>query len=484
MNKPLARLGFLSSSHLRLSALLLAGVTAIGFAVRGAGEPTVDRTDDVALSEAPASASCTVALAPHAGSSRLDVDIARAQALAADAGVLQLEALGWLFVAKARQSYDPGFYKLAEASADCALEIDSGSHAAKLLRGHVLYSMHRFAEAGAIAERLTTERETAFDFGLLGDVALSQGRTQDAIVAYQRMVDLKPNLQSYSRAAHIRWLKGDLDGANELMRMAAGAGTLRDPESQAWVWAQIATFELQAGNLDAAHEATAVALSAFPEHAPALLVRGRVHLARGEIAESVVALERAATLNPLPEYGWALADVLYLAGRDEAARRVETTIETRGPIDDPRTTSLYLSTRALAARQRDDGGDDSFGRLRDALLLAEREIEKRADVYTRDTVAWALAASGDVEGARDHMAGAVSEGTEDARLYLHAGVIAARAGNLGAADDWFRKAKAIEQMLLPSEQNVLERALESLREQALNSEGRRGTEVPRQERMQ
>ena len=343
--------------------------------------------------------------------------------------------------------------------------------------------MHRFAEAGAIAERLTTERETAFDFGLLGDVAVAQGRTQDAIVAYQRMVDLKPNLQSYSRAAHIRWLKGDLDGANELMRLAAGAGTLRDRESQAWVWAQIATFELQAGNLDAALEATGVALSAFPDHAPALLARGRVHLARAEVAEGVVALERAATLNPLPEYRWALADALYLAGRDEAARRVETTIETRGPIDDPRTTSLYLSTRALAAQQRHDGGD-SLVRLPDALLLAEREIEKRADVYTRDTLAWALAASGDVEGARDHMAGAVSEGTEDARLYLHAGVIAARAGDLGAADDWFRKAEAIEQMLLPSEQDVLERALRSLHEQALYSEGHTGTEVAQQERMQ
>ena len=58
------------------------------------------------------------------------------------------------------------------------------------------------------------------------------------------------------------------------------------------------------------------------------------------------------------------------------------------------------------------------------------------------------------------------------------------AGDLGAAGDWFRKAEAIEQMLLPSEQDVLERALGSLREQALNSEGHKSTEVAQQERMQ
>ena len=95
-------------------------------------------------------------------------------------------------------------------------------------------------------------------------------------------------------------------------------------------------------------------------------------------------------------------------------------------------------------------------------MLAERELEKRADVYTRDSVAWGLVAIGEVEAAAEHMAGAVSEGTRDARLYLHAGVIAARYGDRRAADTWLRKAVAIEQMLLPSERHLLERELERL----------------------
>ena len=35
------------------------------------------------------------------------------------------------------------------------------------------------------------------------------------------MVDLRPDLQSYSRVAYMRWLKGDLDGAIEVARLAA-----------------------------------------------------------------------------------------------------------------------------------------------------------------------------------------------------------------------------------------------------------------------
>ena len=55
-------------------------------------------------------------LLPLGGDSALDLKISRAQEkvrTAADPAPA-LEQLGWLFVAKARASFDPGFYKLAE----------------------------------------------------------------------------------------------------------------------------------------------------------------------------------------------------------------------------------------------------------------------------------------------------------------------------------------------------------------------------------
>src|ERR1051325_9256434 len=64
-----------------------------------------------------------IVLAPIGGESALDQKISRAQSkvrAAADPSV-SLEQLGWLFVAKARADFDPGYYKLAE---QCALALD------------------------------------------------------------------------------------------------------------------------------------------------------------------------------------------------------------------------------------------------------------------------------------------------------------------------------------------------------------------------
>jgi len=49
------------------------------------------------------------------------------------------------------------------------------------------------------------------------------------------MIDIRPCLQTYARVAHVRWLKGDLDGAIELMEQAVKAGSTREPEPAAWV---------------------------------------------------------------------------------------------------------------------------------------------------------------------------------------------------------------------------------------------------------
>src|SRR5688572_9893400 len=58
-------------------------------------------------------------LAPHTGNGRLDSEIRRFQErvrMATNSNPA-MERLGWLFVAKARESFDPGYYTLAEACA-------------------------------------------------------------------------------------------------------------------------------------------------------------------------------------------------------------------------------------------------------------------------------------------------------------------------------------------------------------------------------
>ncbi|MBI2466637.1 MAG: HupE/UreJ family protein, partial [Candidatus Rokubacteria bacterium] len=75
------------------------------------------------------------------------------------------------FVVKARVSFDPGFYKLAEQSALCIEQTRPGSVEALLLRGHVLHAMHRFREGVGLENVLGGAPRRrwllAFGFGLV-----------------------------------------------------------------------------------------------------------------------------------------------------------------------------------------------------------------------------------------------------------------------------------------------------------------------------
>jgi len=384
-----------------------------------------------------------LALAPHDGDGPVDQDIHRLQEQVRGGRnrSAALERLGWAFVAKAHGSFDAGYYKLAEACAD-VLDSDSpGCPEALLLRGHVFQNLHRFKDAEPLARQLVARRGLSFDHGLLGDALMEQGRIQEAVAAYQSMVDLRPDLQSYSRIAHVRWLTGDFEGAIEMMQAAVRASSPTDADSAAWVNNRLAGLEEQAGDREAARRHCEASLELRPDYPPALLLRGKMFLARDEAEAAVADLESAAQRNPLPEYQWALAEALRAAGREPEAQQVETRLRSHGAMSDPRTLALYLATR---------GEDPAL-----AVQLAESELQQREDVFTHDALAWALTAAGRIEEAGTQMARALAEGTGDARLFFHAAVIAARAGRTEDATKWFTNAAAMMDLLLPSEQELL-----------------------------
>ena len=391
------------------------------------------------------SLSWEIVLTPHSGNEKSDHQIVKTQKAAQTASDPRphLDRLGWLFVAKARESFDPGYYKLAE---HCALALqvhDDKNPDALLLRGHVAQSLHHFREAEVIARGLIARREFAFDHGLLGDALADQGKLHEAISAYQRMVELRPDLQSYSRIAHVRWLKGDLAGAIDAGKLATRSASPHAAESAAWAFTRLATFHAQAGDAANAEAAGETARGFVPDYPPMLLLRGRMLLASEKWAEAVEFLSRAATANPLPEYQWALADALRAANRASEAIAVETELMRTGAANDPRTFALYLATRGE--------------KLDSALRFATRELQERADVFTYDALAWTQTAKGLHAEAWQSMERALAEGTQDARLFLHAAVIASRLGRTDTAD-WFSRARALERLLLPSEREHLARA--------------------------
>ena len=427
---------------------VIIGLPAIVGALRphsasaGANRPAETKQPSSVAADASPTAPARMILVPHHGDTPLDrrITLAQKDVAAGRTPETSIETLGWLFIEKARISYDPGFFKLAE---QCALALDErspGDPAAMLLRGHVLQNLHQFKQAEPLARQLVAKRGAPFDYGLLGDVLADLGQLDGAIAAYQSMMDLRPDSQAHARAAHVRWLKGDVAGAVEAMREAVRSAGTRNAGSAAWMNSRLAFFQFQSGDSASAETACAAALESVPNFPPALLVRGRMQLAAGKFAEAAETFRGAVAENPLPEHLWLFSEALRAAGKEGEAAAAEVRLAALGTADDPRTLSLFLATRGEQPKL--------------ALSLAERELENRADVFTHDATAWALAANGRQNEAWKSIGQALAEGTQDARIFLHAGVIAT---NLARADagEWLARARRLERLLLPSERQHL-----------------------------
>lgn len=372
----------------------------------------------------------------QSGATPLDHEIARLQDKVRDGreSHAQVVQLGWAFVSKARVTGDPGFYKIAEACAQLA----SDGADSLLLRGHIDHALHRFAHAEAIARQLTADQRAGWQsFALLGDALMEQGKLVEAVAAYQRMIDIRPCLQTYARVAHLRWLKGDLAGAKELMRLAVESGNSRDPEPAAWAYTRLALYQFQAGEMTAAGWSADRALEFVKDYPAALFLRSKLEIERGDPAKAAASLRGACAQVPLPEYQWALADAARLAGDTDVAAKTEEALNSRGAGEDPRSFALFLATRRAAPDT--------------ACALSHDELANRRDVLTYDAVAWTALAAGKTREAKDNMKLALAEGTIDGRLFYHAAKIEVASGQKKTAIGWLRRAAAIQQMLLPSE---------------------------------
>jgi tetratricopeptide (TPR) repeat protein len=96
------------------------------------------------------------------------------------------------------------------------------------------------------------------------------------------------------------------------------------------------------------------------------------------------------------------------------------------------------------------------------LREARTDIAKRRDVYGYDLLAWAAYKSGRIDEARDAATAALSQGTEDAMLFYHAGMIATAAGDSAAARSLLAKALRLNPLFSATHATVAHQTLDAL----------------------
>jgi tetratricopeptide (TPR) repeat protein len=395
--------------------------------------PATEMQKNVTSSVEPSDPTRVLALATTHGDGEADRWVAREEAAAIklSSKPQSWTTLGSAWVRMARESSDPGYYLNADACAEMALRASPGDPAALDLRAMVLLNQHRFDEARALSERLVAlATDDSIAYGTLSDALLELGRIDASASAAQAMMDLKPNAASYSRAAHLRWILGDGAGAARVMRRAIDATAPgRRAEPRAWVLADSAMLFWHRGDYDGADAGFDLALASMAEYPPALVGKARVRLAAGDAAGAAGWLERAYAKSPLAETAWLLGDAHALAGDDALARAAYDLVEREGRRTDPRTLSLFESTK---------GRDPA-----DALELAERERTTRDDPYTEDAYAWALYRNARLAEARRASDAATRWGTPDARLIYHAGAIRVAEGDVAGGRRLIERALAL-----------------------------------------
>jgi len=264
-------------------------------------------------------------------------------------------------------------------------------------------------------------------YGFLTDANVELGNYDAAEKACQRMLDLRTgNLPAVTRAAYLRELFGETDGALELMNMAFQSTSPAQAEDGAWILTQMAHLYLSIGNLDKSEKLSRQALALFPGYHYALGNLAKVRIQQKRYDEAVTLLQQRYQAAPHAENLYDLAEALQLAGRTEEAKKAFAGFEQKSLAETSRADN---SNHELIFYYTDHANQPAK-----ALEVASREIARRHDVFTLDAYAWALYGNGQYAEARKQIETALAVGIRDAKMFRHAGEIALKAGDKMAAE--------------------------------------------------
>jgi tetratricopeptide (TPR) repeat protein len=357
--------------------------------------------------------------------------------------------LGDAYLARARQTGDPGYYSRAERSFDAALRRKPADLGALIGSGTLAGLRHDFLGELRLGRRAATVApELARPLTVIADASIELGRYGDAERLIQRLVDTKPGLAAYSRASYYRELSGDLPGAIEAMRLAVSAGGA--PENVAYVQVLLGDLELQRGRVQPARLAYTSALRSLPGFPAGMVGLARADAADGDLGRTAVRLRRAAERLPLTSTLNLLSQAERALGHPAAAAAALDTARAQ--------QGLYR-----AAKTAPDAEAELFeadhGSPAAAVALGRRVWRAAPSVRSADALGWALTRSGRPLAGYAFARRALALGSRDAAFRLHAGLAAKRAGLAGPAARQLGIAAAARAALSPDARALLEEAL-------------------------
>lgn len=319
-----------------------------------------------------------------------------------------------------RTTLDMDWVEKAEKAYQEALRLRKDGLPAMAGLAWVHGARHQFDLSILWAEKvLAADPASAPALGIVGDAAVELGDYEKAFDSYQKMMDSKPDLSSWSRGAHLLWLTGDQTRAVRLMEQAVRSGG-PFAENTAWCRARLALMLCSDGALEPAAQALEPALSGRDPHVGVLLAAGRIAAARGRFTDAEGFYRKVLSRGGNMEALIGLGDLYAVQDLGAKAKK------------------CYDEVEKLHRRHRETGVHDHMEMARfyadhdlapaEALQLALEHGEVR-NVFEADTLAWVYFKNGNLPKAIEFIKRALAHPASDAGIHYHAGCIAAAAGD-------------------------------------------------------
>lgn len=339
-----------------------------------------------------------------------------------------------------REGGDTRAYDRADAALAAAIKRDPSSAAAYTERGILRLGRHDFRGALRDGERAhALAPDVVKTLGVLVDANIELGRYREAARVLQRMVDRKPNLDSYARVAYLRELRGDLSGASEALTLATSAGG-EGPENVAFVQSLLGNLKLAQRRPEQAQRAFRTALRKVPGYAPAQAGLARIDIATGRHDQAITRLRALVTRDPKQEYVVLLGELQLAAGQTQAARRTLTKV----PDELRRLEAAGENTETEKALFEADHGNATR-----AVTAGRAAWANAPSVRAADALGWALTRAGNPHQGLTYAREALRLGTSDPSFLFHAGMAAKAAGDDAHAQRWLREALAANPAFSP-----------------------------------
>ncbi len=363
--------------------------------------------------------------------------------------------LGYAYLQNVREKGDPADYGRAETAFNQVLQRDPESVSALVGKGALAAARHQFRDALDVANRSITLNDNVPEaYGLLGDAQTELGMYDEAVLTVQRMVDLRPDLSSYSRVSYQRELHGDIDGATAAMDAAYRAGGAPGTEGVEYVRVLLGNLQFAKGEVDEAEAIYDASLEASPGFVWALAGKARVEASRGSWDEAIELYQQAVDRIPLPEFVIALGETQEAAGRQEDAQETYALVRVIQQLFQANGVNTDLE---LALFEANHGGDAAH-----TVELARAAYADQPNIKAADALAWALFKAGQLDEARRYADEALHLGTRDGSYLFHAGMIANEQGDTAAAREYLTRAFDVNPLFSPLYGPVARQALDEL----------------------